>query len=123
MTKARLLRLEENGIPTVIATSDNGPWNGVEWHDGFLYVAEGGQREGGRILKIDPSQGKVERLVTGLPSFGDHHTNGPVIGTDNYVYFGQGTATNSAIVGPDNAQFGWLKRFPTHTIFPAAISR
>jgi glucose/arabinose dehydrogenase len=116
-TMARLLRLEENGTRTVIATSNNGPWNGVEWHDGFLYVAEGGQREGGRILKIDPAKGSVERLISGLPSFGDHHTNGPVIGADNYLYFGQGSATNSGIVGPDNAAFGWLKRYPdTHDI-------
>jgi len=28
------------------------------------------------------------------------------------VYFGVGTATNSGVVGPDNADFGWLKRFP-----------
>ncbi len=30
---------------------------------------------------------------------------------DGYVYFGQGTATNSGIVGNDNAAFGWLYRF------------
>jgi hypothetical protein len=29
---------------------------------------------------------------------------------DGYVYFGQGTATNSGIVGQDNASFGWLLR-------------
>jgi Glucose / Sorbosone dehydrogenase len=28
------------------------------------------------------------------------------------LYFGQGTATNSGVVGTDNAQFGWLKRHP-----------
>jgi glucose/arabinose dehydrogenase len=42
---------------------------------------------------------------------GDHHTNGPVI-RDGYLYFGQGTATNSGVVGIDNAEFGWLKRKP-----------
>jgi hypothetical protein len=31
---------------------------------------------------------------------------------DGYIYFGQGTATNSAVVGEDNHQFGWLGRNP-----------
>jgi hypothetical protein len=43
---------------------------------------------------------------------GDHHCNRPVVGADGWVYFGVGTATNSGVVGPDNADFGWLKRFP-----------
>jgi glucose/arabinose dehydrogenase len=117
-TDARLLRLEEDGSRTVIATSNNGPWNGVVWHEGYFYVAEGGQRDGGKILKIRPT-GETEVLVEGLPSLGDHHTNGPVIGTDGYLYFGQGTITNSGIVGADNAEFGWLKRYPDIHDIPA----
>jgi len=35
-----------------------------------------------------------------------------VIGPDGWLYFGQGTATNSAVVGEDSAAFGWLKRHP-----------
>ena len=66
--------------------------------------------EGGRILKVSP-EGKITALVSNLPSFGDHHTNGPVI-KDGYIYFSQGVATNSSVVGPDNAEFGWLKRHP-----------
>src|SRR5436190_37325 len=80
-------------------------------HEGNFYVAEGGEMEGGRILKISPD-GKVTVLVSGLPSFGDHHTDGPVVGPDGWLYFGQGTASNSGIVGEDNAKFGWLKRHP-----------
>jgi hypothetical protein len=51
-------------------------------------------------------------LLSGLPSLGDHHTNGPAIGTDGWLYFGQGTATNSGVVGVDNYRFGWLMRNP-----------
>jgi glucose/arabinose dehydrogenase len=108
---ARLLRLRGAAAPEVIASSDNGPWTGVAFHAGAFYVAEGGVRHGGRILRIDP-QGKITALVEGLPSFGDHHTNGPAVGRDGYVYFGQGSATNSAVVGEDNADFGWLARHP-----------
>jgi glucose/arabinose dehydrogenase len=35
-----------------------------------------------------------------------------VAGPDGFLYFGQGTASNSGVVGEDNAKFGWLKRRP-----------
>jgi glucose/arabinose dehydrogenase len=108
-TTPRLLRIEDNGSTTVIATGENPPWNGVDFADGAFFVAEGGQKNGGRIIRID-MDGKITPLAEGLPSLGDHHTNGPVVGTDGNLYFGQGTATNSGVVGTDNATYGWLKR-------------
>ncbi|HEY6146784.1 MAG TPA: glucose dehydrogenase [Thermoanaerobaculia bacterium] len=111
-TTPRLLRVESGGRTSVVATGeDNGPWNGVAFSRGSFYVAEGGERRGGAILKIS-ADGKIARLVEGLPSLGDHHTDGPAVAPDGTIYFGQGTATNSAVVGVDNAQFGWLKRHP-----------
>ena len=107
----RLLRVVESGVVEVIARGTNGPWNGVTFHDGNFYVAEGGEERGGRILKIAPD-GTTTALLDGLPSMGDHHTNGPVVGPDGWIYFGQGTATNSGIVGADNYRFGWLERNP-----------
>ncbi|HYK44920.1 MAG TPA: PQQ-dependent sugar dehydrogenase [Parafilimonas sp.] len=105
----KLLRVENNGTQTLIAKGGrNGPWTGVTFYDGYFYVAEGGESEGGKILRISPS-GEIKTIVDNLPSLGDHHTNGPVV-KDGYIYFGQGTATNSAVVGPDNASFGWLLR-------------
>lgn len=115
----RLLRVEPSGKTTVIATGgENGPWNGVDFHDGFFYVAEGGQLHGGRILRIS-MKGEVTVMIDSLPSFGDHHTNGPAVGPDGWIYFGQGTATNSGVVGDDNFNFGWLKRFPDFHDIPA----
>jgi len=107
----RLLRLREGEAPEVIASGDNGPWTGVTFYGGAFYVAEGGVKSGGKILRIE-RDGKITALVEGLPSFGDHQTNGPAIGKDGFIYFSQGTATNAAVVGPDNAEFGWLKRHP-----------
>lgn len=108
----RLLRVEPGGrVVEVARGARNGPWNGVAFGDGAFFVAEGGQLEGGRILRITPD-GDVRVLVADLPGKGDHHTNGPVIGPDGWIYFGQGTATNSGVVGEDNARFGWLRRFP-----------
>ncbi|MGK7391522.1 MAG: PQQ-dependent sugar dehydrogenase [Candidatus Cyclobacteriaceae bacterium M2_1C_046] len=106
----KLLRIEPNGQTTLVyAGGKNGPWNGVTYYNGHFYIAEGGQLEGGKILKVN-KEGGAETLVEGLPSLGDHHTNGPVV-KDSYIYFGQGTATNSGVVGKDNAHFGWLYRY------------
>lgn len=107
---ARLLRLDNGNRRTVVAESSNGPWTGVAFHGGAFYVAEGGVLDGGRILRITPD-GNVTALIEDLPSRGDHHTNGPAVGPDGSVYFSVGTATNSGVVGPDNAEFGWLRRF------------
>jgi glucose/arabinose dehydrogenase len=108
----RLLRVGPTGELEVVATGGrNGPWTGVVFHEGVFYAAEGGQLEGGRILRITPD-GRITAIVESLPSVGDHHTNGPAIGPDGWIYFGQGTATNSGVVGEDNAQFGWLSRNP-----------
>lgn len=108
---ARLVRVDGPGRHVTIARSSNGPWTGVTFHDGAFIVAEGGEVEGGRILRVTPD-GHITALVSGLPSLGDHHTNGPVVGPDGWIYFSQGTATNSGVVGVDNAQFGWLHRHP-----------
>lgn len=43
-----------------------------------------------------------------------------MIGADGFLYFGQGTATNSAVVGEDNAQFGWLLRKPAFHDVPCS---
>jgi glucose/arabinose dehydrogenase len=105
----KLLRVDPGGKTTEIALGTrNGPWTGLTWYNGAFYVAEGGEMEGGRILKIS-KEGNTSSLVSNLPSVGDHHTNGPVI-RDGYIYFGQGTATNSSVVGEDNKEFGWLLR-------------
>lgn len=110
VTTPRLLRFGANGGVEVVATGSSPPWNGVAFHDGAFYVA-GGTFRGGHVSRITPD-GTVTPLVQNLPSFGDHHTNGPVVGPDGLLYFGQGTATNSGVVGPDSADYGWLHRRP-----------
>jgi glucose/arabinose dehydrogenase len=108
----KLFRIEEDGKYTVVAAGDNnGPWTSVFFHQGNFIVSEGGQLKGGKILRISPD-GKIETLTDNLPGMGDHHTNAAIVGEDGYIYFGQGTATNSGVVGVDNFDFGWLKRFP-----------
>jgi len=119
---ARLLQvLPDNLLETVAVGDSNGPWTGVTYgpdpanpdgKPGAFYIAEGGQLRGGRILKVTPG-GRKTILAEGMPSYGDHHTNGPALGPDSMLYFGQGTATNSGVVGLDDRDFGWLARFPS----------
>jgi glucose/arabinose dehydrogenase len=109
-TEPRLLKVDAKGSVTEIAKGGkNGPWTAVDFHDGNFYVAEGGVVEGGKILRFDMT-GKMTVLAEGLPGYGDHHTNAVRVGDDGYIYFGQGTATNSGVVGNDNHRFGWLAR-------------
>ncbi|HYE32751.1 MAG TPA: glucose dehydrogenase [Methylomirabilota bacterium] len=117
-TTPRLLRIGANGQLVEVASGGrNGPWTGAAFFEGAFYIAEGGAMEGGRILRVTPG-GQTQAIVDGLPSFGDHHTDGPVVGPDGWIYFGQGTASNSGVVGPDNLKFGWLKRAPSFHDIP-----
>lgn len=89
-----------------------GPINDLLWHDGKLFISHRG--------KISVMEGDgVKDLVTGLPSEGDHQNNQIVAGPDGMLYFGQGVATNSGVVGKDNLMMGWLKKHPDFHDVPA----
>lgn len=121
-TTPRLLRLDPNGGTTVLAAGTGVPWTGVTFHDGAFYVAQGGggptdPTGAGAILRVG-ADGQVTTVVGGLPGRGDHHTNGPAISPDGWLYFAQGTATNAGVVGTDNYEFGWLERDRTYHDIP-----
>src|SRR5438067_1439633 len=107
----RLLRVNADGRTEVIAAGNrkHGPWTGGDFYQGAFYVSEGGNP--GRVSRIT-MDGHITPIVDGLPSKGDHHTDRPVAGPDGWIYFGQGALTNSAVVGEDNAIFGWLVSHP-----------
>ena len=92
------------------------PWTGIAYRDGAIYIAEGGERDGGRIVRFDLPDGKQTVLVDNLPSLGDHHTSGPVVASDGWVYFGQGTATNAGIAGPELARHPDLHDIPCRDV-------
>lgn len=101
---ARLVKLTPEGTVQPVATGFTPPFIGVALRGGRIWASHRG-----RITLIEPN-GARRDLVTGLPSLGDHANNFPVLGPDGWLYFGQGTATNAAVVGLDN--LSWLKRYP-----------
>ena len=66
-THPRLQKIDPDGSVREIARGGrNGPWTGVTYYKGDFYVAEGGQLEGGRILRITPDgEGSRPRLRSG----------------------------------------------------------
>lgn len=87
----------------VIADGFSPPLTGIACHHGEIYVSHRGS------ITIVKPDGKKQDVLTGLPSWGDHHNNQVAFGPDGKMYFGQGTATNSGVVGEDNR---WVEKYP-----------
>lgn len=104
--EAKITRISPDGTRAVLARGEafrgDLPVTAVATNDNSIYVAHGGS-----ISRVKPD-GTLASIITGLPGQGDHQTNQIVI-KDGKMYFGIGTVTNSAVVGSDNAVFGWLK--------------
>ena len=56
------IRIEANGSSVEIAAGNkNGPWTGVTYQEGAFFIAEGGELEGGRILRIAADVGQYRQ--------------------------------------------------------------
>jgi len=62
--------------------------------------AAGGQIDSSRLVTIDPVSGAVTAFITGLPT-GDHPSE-QLAFRGRWVYWSQGSTTNSGVVGLDN---------------------
>jgi hypothetical protein len=60
----------------------------------------GGQNSSSRIVTVDPTLGTVTPFITGLPT-GDHPTE-QLAFKSGWIYWSQGSTTNSGVVGRDN---------------------
>lgn len=82
-----------DGMRTLLSELDRP--NGIDVHDGWLYVAEGSAV--GRI-RFDASTGETRgsyrRLVEGLPSGGNHWTRTLRVGPDGFLYVSIGSSCN-----------------------------
>ena len=62
--------------------------------------AHNGQNNSSRIVIVDPATGDVTPFITGLPT-GDHPTE-QLAFKGQWIYWSQGSTTNSGVVGRDN---------------------
>ena len=96
-SNGKVLKLTSNGFE-IIAQGFNPPLTGINYFEEKIYVSHRG-----KITTVDRS-GETKDIISGLPSWGDHHNNQVMFSHDGKMYFGQGTATNSGVVGLDNAE-------------------
>lgn len=103
--ESRVTRIDHSGRRTVLVGGDafgeEVPVTAVAHFEGDVYVAHAGS-----VSRVD-RPGRLTPVITGLPGLGDHQVNQMVF-KDGFMYVAVGTVTNSAVVGPDNAVFGWL---------------
>jgi len=102
----RIWRLDD-GRRRLIVDGLQPPVNGLCYHDGALIVSEGGRR--GRLSRVG-LDGRRTTILDDLPGGGNYQTNMAVVGPDERIYFSQGAATNSGIVGPDAHDLAWADR-------------
>lgn len=91
----RVLKLS-GGHLEVIAENFVIPISGINYLNGVIYVSHRGF-----ITKIY-KDGTRQNIIMGLPSNGDNYNSPVTFSPDNKLYFGQGTVTNSGVVGNDN---------------------
>jgi glucose/arabinose dehydrogenase len=77
------------------------------FHGGRLFATDsnqathgGGQNSSSRIVVVDPNTGNVTPFIINLPT-GDHPTE-QLAFADGWIYWSQGSTTNSGVVGLDN---------------------
>ena len=88
------------------------PLTDIVYNGGMLYVSHRQMGANGWMVgaysRFDPADPAMtfETIITNLPSVGDHSNNQLTFGPDGRIYFGQGSATNTGVVGPDNSWVG-----------------
>lgn len=97
----------------VIAEGFTPPLTGITFYKENIYVAHRG------FITIIKPDGSKKDIISGLLSLGDHHNNRVIFGPEGKMYFGQGTATNSGVIGEDNSS--WVKQHPYFHDYPGSF--
>jgi len=105
----RVLQLINGRFEVIADGAFNSPITGINYLNSNIYVSHRG------VVSIVKPDGTKQNIIAGLPSNGDYCNSGVEIGPDNKIYFGQGTATNSGVVGLDN---DWVFDFPLTCDYP-----
>jgi len=95
----RIVSVRRDGTIALVTEEFSGALTGLTYIEGAFYVTE--HALPGRIWRVF-EDGTKDVVVDGLPGGGDHPTAMAVHSHSGRIYFGQGTRTNSGVVGPDN---------------------
>lgn len=106
--KVLLLR---NGELTTIAQNFNVPITGITYWKRDIYVSHKG------VITVVKPDGSKQDIIKGLPSYGDYGNNKVSFSLSDVMYFGQGTATNSGVVGLDNK---WIEEYALFHDYPGS---
>jgi glucose/arabinose dehydrogenase len=106
---ARVMRLTDSDYK-LVADGFNVPLTGVTVFNKDIYVSHKG------VVTVIRADGTRSDLLRGLPSMGDNQNSKVEFGPDGRMYFGQGSATNSGVVGTDNP---WAVQYPFFHDYPA----
>ncbi len=91
----RIIRLR-NGTIEIVAEGFSPPITGITYYKGSIYVSHKG------AISVVKPDGTIVDIITGLPSNGDYGNSNVAFDINGKMYFGQGTVTNSGVVGQDN---------------------
>lgn len=100
----KVSRIAVDGSKEVLAEGEQleNPLTSVAFHEGVIWVVTAGT-----VWQL-AEDGALTAVITGLPGLGDHQAN-QLAFHEGQLYLSIGTVTNSAVVGVDNAVFGWLE--------------
>jgi len=87
-----------------------GPVGGLACYHGKVYLSHR-DKDGFGVITAFDYYGGHRTVVSGLPARGENGVTQLTIWHDR-LYFGVGTATNSGVVGLDDAEIGWLREYP-----------
>lgn len=103
----KVTRIESDGSRTTLAEGDafgdQVPITAIAVNEGQVLVAHAG------TVSAVGEDATLTPVVADLPGLGDHQAN-QIAFHDGWMYVAVGTMTNSAVVGTDNAVFGWLEQ-------------
>src|SRR5437868_5256519 len=84
----RVWRIRSSSQRSLLIENLRAPVNGLTFHNGHLYISEGGHPARISCFDLD---GKLRFVVLdNLPGPGNYHTNMAVFGPDEKLYFSQG---------------------------------